>query len=203
MSVCAGSSTERTRRLYLLCSPGTVRPARAKILLKYFAGRFRWTARPAGQGFMSTQRRENRWQRTSCTGRAGVLGMAFAGPIAWHARAAATVGTAPPSLSASFHPSDNDPSPGAPDWSATNSLQSEYSNLQLARQNIRRSSPPPGAGCGAAFDPLATHRSSFSRIPSHSGLVCLHPTLPRFPAGKRRWTERYDGKGNLHLLYAA
>ena len=178
---------------------------------------------------MSTQRRENRWQRTSCTQRAEtssilgdeslslvwkVSGNASPGPVAQHSRALAKVGTAPirfhpsdkdlsPGTPDLFHPSDKDLSPGTPGWLATNSLQLDYSNLQLARQNIRRSSPPPGAGCGAAFDPLATHRSSFSRIPSPSGLVCLHPTLPRFPAGKRRWTERYDGKGNLHLLYAA
>ena len=178
------------------------------------AGQVRMDLEPGRIGFMSTQRRENRWQRRSCTQRAEtscilgdeslsrvwkVSGNASPGPVARHSRALAKVGTAP----IRFHPSDKDLSPGAPDWLATNSLQLDYSNLQLARQNIRRSSPPPGAGCGAAFDPLATHRSSFSRIPSPSGLVCLHPTLPRFPAGKRRWTERYDGKGNLHLLYAA
>ena len=178
------------------------------------AGQVQMDLEPGRIGFMSTQRRENRWQRTSCTQRAEtssilgdeslslvwkVSGNASPGPVAQHGRANATVGTAP----IRFHPSDNDPSPGAPDWSATNSLQSEYSNLQLARQNIRRSSPPSGAGCGAAFATLATHRSSLPRIPSPSGFVCLHPTLPQFPAGKCRWTERYDGKGNLHLLYAA
>jgi hypothetical protein len=163
---------------------------------------------------MSTQRRENRWQRTSCTQRAEtssilgdgsmslvwkVSGNANPAPVAQHGRAYAKVGTAP----IGFYPSDKDLSPGAPNWLATNSLQSDYSNLQLARQNIRRSSPPPGAGCGAALATLATHRSSLPHIPTPSGFVCLHPTLPQFPAGKRRWTERYDGKGNLHLLYAA
>ena len=163
------------------------------------AGQVRMDLEPGRIGFMSTQRRENRWQRTSCTQRAEtssilgdeslslvwkVSGNASPGPVAQHGRAYATVGT-------------------APIWLATNSLQSDYSNLQLARQNIRRSSPPSGAGCGAAFATLATHRSSLPRIPSPSGFVCLHPTLPQFPAGKCRWTERYDGKGNLHLLYAA
>jgi len=203
MSVCAGSSTERTRRLYLLCSPGTVRPARAKILLKYFAGRFRWTARPAGQGFMSTQRRENRWQRTSCTGRAGVLGMAFAGPIARHARAAATVGTAPPSLSASFHPSDEDLSPGAPEELATISLQSGNRIVQLVLQELRHGSPSFWAGPGEESGTPANHGPSLPHISSLSGLTSLHPTLPRVPAGRRRWAERYDGKGNLYLQHAA
>jgi hypothetical protein len=27
--------------------------------------------------------------------------------------------------------------------------------------------------------------------------------LPRVPAGRRRWAERYDGKGNLYLQHAA
>jgi hypothetical protein len=27
--------------------------------------------------------------------------------------------------------------------------------------------------------------------------------LPWLPAGRRRWAERYDGKGNLYLQHAA
>jgi hypothetical protein len=27
--------------------------------------------------------------------------------------------------------------------------------------------------------------------------------LPRVPAGRRRWAERYDGKGNMYLQHAA
>jgi hypothetical protein len=178
------------------------------------AGQVRMDLEPGRIGFMSTQRRENRWQRRNCTQRAEtssflddrsmllvwkVSGNASPGPVAQHGRAYAKVGTAPVWL----HPSDKDLSPGAPDWLATNSLQSDYNNLQIARQNIRRSSPPPGAGCCAAFATSATYRSSLPRFPSPSGFVCLHSTLPQFPAGKRRWMERYDGKGNLHLLYAA
>jgi hypothetical protein len=158
---------------------------------------------PGRIGFMSTQRRENRWQRTSCTQRAGASrvpgdrslspgwrasGHANPAPIAQHGRAHAKVGTAPPATRA---------------WLATNSLQSDHRTIRLVKQNIRRSSPSPRTGCRAASAILATHRSSLSFIPSPSGFVCLHPTLPQFPAGKRRWTERYDGKGNLHLLYAA
>jgi hypothetical protein len=154
---------------------------------------------PGRIGFMSTQRRENRWQRINCTHRGSVSGFANPAPIAQHGRAYAKVGTAP----IWFRPSDKELSPGALDWLATNSLQSDHRTIQFARQNIRRSSPPPGAGCRAASATLATHRSSLLRITSPSVFVCLHSTLPQFPAGKRRWTERYDGKGNLHLLNAA
>jgi hypothetical protein len=154
---------------------------------------------PGRIGFMSTQRRENRWQRINCTQRGSVSGFANPAPIAQHGRAYAKVGTAP----IWFRPSDKELSPGALDWLATNSLQSDHRTIQFARQNIRRSSPPPGAGCRAASATLATHRSSLLRITSPSVFVCLHSTLPQFPAGKRRWTERYDGKGNLHLLNAA
>jgi hypothetical protein len=187
---------------------------------------------------MSTQRRENRWQRTSCTHGAGVSrvpgdrssswgwrvpGHANPAPTAQHGRAQAKVGTAPPAAAA---------------WLATNSLQSDYRTMQLIqlvrlvrivqfvpffllveffsrlaypsagrekqnRRHTSRSAPPSGAALGAASGTLAALRSSLSFIPSPSGLDRLHPTLPQFPAGERRWTERYDGKGNLHLLHAA
>ena len=166
---------------------------------------------------MNTQRRENRWQRTSCTHGAGAFWHLSSGPIAQHGSAQAKVGTAPPA---------------APAWLATNSLQSDYRNLQLVQlvrivqfvQLVRflshlavqsavrerhekrhnaRSSTPSGASVSAATGTLTTPGSSHSFIPSPSGLDRLHPTLPQFPAGERRWTERYDGKGNLHLLHAA
>jgi len=166
---------------------------------------------------MSTQRRENRWQHRSCTQRAGASEHGNSAPIARHGRAHAKVGTAPPAKSA---------------WLATNSLQSDHRTIQIVQlvrivqfvQLVRflshlavqsavrerhekrhnaRSSTPSGASVSAATGTLTTPGSSHSFIPSPSGLVRLHPTLPRFPAGKRRWTERYDGKGNLHLLHAA
>jgi hypothetical protein len=167
------------------------------------AGQVCMDLEPGRIGFMSTQRRENRWQRISCTQRGSasgvpgdrsssqgwkVSGHANPAPIAQHGRAYAKVGTAPP---------------GVPVWLATNSLQSDHRTIKFAEQNIRRSSPPTGAGCRAASATLATHRSSLPRIASPSVFVCLRSTLPQFPAGKRRWTERYDGKGNLHLLNAA
>ena len=152
------------------------------------AGQVWMDLEPGRIGFMSTQRRENRWQRRSCTRRERVLGFANPAPIAQHGRAYAKVGTAPPVT---------------PAWLATNSLQSDRRTIQFAKQNIRRSSPPPGAGCRAASAILATRRSSLPHIPFPSVFVCLHSTLPQFPAGKRRWTERYDGKRDLYLLNAA
>jgi len=172
---------------------------------------------------MSTQRRENHWQHRSCTQRAGASEHGSFAPIARHDRAQAKVGTAPPAMPAWFHPSDGDLSLGAPERLATNSLQSDYRTMRLVqfvqfvplslvpsvprgklcKRHRARSAPPFGAALGVAAGTLATLRSSLAFIPSSSGLVFLHPTLPCFPAGKRRWTERYDGKGNLHLLHAA
>ncbi len=193
---------------------------------------------PGRKGFMSTQRRENRWQRISCTHGAGVSrvpgdrsssrgwrvsGHADTAPVAQHGGAQARVGTAPPAATA---------------WLATNSLQSGYRTIQLVqlvrivrivqfvpfvmlvefisrlavpfagrekqdRRHTSRRAPPSRAALGAATGTLAALRSSLSLIPSPSGLARLHPALPQFPAGKRRWTERYDGKGNLHLQHAA
>jgi hypothetical protein len=71
------------------------------------------------------------------------------------------------------------------------------------KRNSTRNGLPLGAALGEAIGTLATPGSSLSFIPSPSALDCLHPTLPQLPAGRRRWTERYDGKGNLHLLHAA
>jgi len=158
---------------------------------------------PGRIGFMSTQRRENRWQRTSCTNSAGpsripgdgysslgwrASGNAASPPNARHGRAHAKVGTVPP---------------GFPAWLATNSLQSDHRTSTVVKQIVRSSSPPSGAARRAASARPAIRRSSVLHIPSPSGFVRIHPTLPQFPAGRRRWTERYDGKGNLHLLNAA
>jgi hypothetical protein len=174
---------------------------------------------------MSTQRRENRWQRSSSTvggislrqfvpegvQSAGSPGQAGPVPIAHSARAYANGGTAPPATSA-CHPSDEGLSPVATAWLATNSLQSDHRTIQFARflqivrlvrQDIRRGSPPPGAGRRATTGTPATHRSSLPLIPFPSGFAHLRPTLPQFPAGQCRWTERYDGKRDLHLQYAA
>jgi hypothetical protein len=194
------------------------RPVRRRRIFKVFAGQVQMDRVPGRIGFMSTQRRENRWRRTSCTGCAKLSGQAFSGPIARYACAIASGGTAPPEFTARFHPSDEDLSPGAPVRLATKSLQSGYRIVQLVRlvqfvqlvlvvqfvpRDLRLSSPPFGAGLGAATGTPANHGSSLPHIPSPSGLACLHPTLPRVPAGRRRWAERYDGKGNLYLQHAA
>ena len=192
---------------------------------------------------MSTQRRENRWQRTSCTESgipgdrsssqgwkrgvptrrflpggvqcAGPPGETFPGPVARHACANASGGTAPP---------------GIPARLATNSLQSGYRFVKLVglvrlvrivriaklvrlvrlaqiarlvRQDKLSGSPPFAAGRSRATGTPANHGSSLPHIPSPSGLAPLYPTLPRVPAGRRRRAERYDGKRDLHLQHAA
>jgi hypothetical protein len=155
---------------------------------------------------MSTQRRENgstpaakarrrgprdRWQYRSCTEdakRSSQIRLAF---IAWFARVIATVGTAP--LKAIFK------MPQA--RLATNSLQSDHLFAQLApfvEQGIRRGSPPTGTATRSAGS-----RSSLPLTPIPSVLASVHPSLLSHPAGKCRWTERYDGKRDLHFQHAA
>jgi len=170
---------------------------------------------------MSTQRRENgstpatkdrrrgprdRWQHRSCTEdakRSSQIRLAF---IAWFARVIASVGTVPLKAlfkmpQASFHPSDQDLSPGAPERLATNSLQSDHLFAQLVpfvEQDIRRGSPPTRTATRSAGS-----RSSLPLTPIPSVLASVHPSLLNHPAGKCRWTERYDGKRDLHFQHAA
>src|ERR1039458_5464469 len=106
---------------------------------------------------MSRQRRQDRWQRSSCTKSAKVSGQVNPAPIVLHRRALATVGTAPPVISA---------------WLATNSLQSDHSYLNFVTpawfvsQDIRRESPPPRVGAFAAIGTITTRRSFLPFIPS-------------------------------------
>ena len=166
---------------------------------------------------MRTQRREdrstparktcrrgprNRSRLTSSTEGAGVLGMAHTALIARHDRANASDGTAPPG-SLRFCPSDQHLSPGITRRTATISLQKDYRIVLLVLQELRRGSPPFGAGIGAEIGTPANHGSSLPHIPSPSGFATLHPTLPQVLAGRRRRAERYDGKGNLYLQHAA
>jgi hypothetical protein len=158
---------------------------------------------------MRTQRRENRWQHTTCTKCARISGQAVLAPVAPHGRAYARVGTAPPTTPASFRPSDGDPSRWPPDWLATLSLQLDHRIPQFARpvdqdsQPSLRSSPPLGAGRRAGFGIPATLRSSLLHIPVPSGFARPSPALPQNPAGQCRWTERYDGKRDLYFQHAA
>jgi hypothetical protein len=155
-----------------------------------------WISSPAGQGFMSTQRQEGRWQRLSCTEHAKGSSQIWLLFLAWFARVIATVGTAPPH---------------AGTWLqavrlATIPLQSGHRFTQPDRQEIRRpsrSSPPTRAARSAIAGAPATCRSSLQLNPAPPVLVRLHPSLSNFPAGKCRWTERYDGKRDLYFLNAA
>jgi hypothetical protein len=203
MSACAGSSTDGLAASPLV-SPGTVRPARARFF-RYFAGQVQMDRAPGRIGFMSTQRREIRWRHIRCAGR---WGQTFLCPLAQRASAIASGGTAPP---------------GFPAWFATNSLQSGFRIVQLdrlvqllfvqlvqlvqlvllVRLVLRHGSPPFGDGPGATAGRPANHGFSLPHIPFPSGLACFHPTLPWVPAGRRRWAERYDGKGNLYLQHSA
>jgi hypothetical protein len=139
---------------------------------------------------MSTQRREDRTQRNSTENAKGLghLWLIFSALLA---RAAATVGTAPLEEALGL--------PKA--WLATKSLQSDYLFAQLAtfvEQDIRRGSPPIGT-----TNASADFRSSFPLAPLPSVLATVHPSLPNHPAGKCRWTERYDGKRDLYFQHAA
>jgi hypothetical protein len=168
---------------------------------------------------MSTQRRENRWRRTSCTDseaprwrflpdgvqRAGPSGAFVPGAARRCSCASASGGTAPPGILVD-RLSDEDLSPGSPAWLATNSLLSGHRIVQivlLVRQDHCHSSTLFGAGLGAATGTPATHGASLRRILSPSGFARIHPTLPQFPAGRRRRAERYDGKRDLYFQHAA
>ena len=159
---------------------------------------------------MRTQRRENRWQisrSTECVAHGGGNSLSGSGvsvqaspaPVALHARAGATVGTAPPSTTGSL----------LPEWLATNSLQSDSRMVKfvwLVPRNIRhssRSSPPLWNGNRSVSGIPATHVALLPHIPFSSGFARLHPTLPHDPAGQCRWTERYDGKRDMHFQHAA
>ena len=143
---------------------------------------------PGRIGFMSTQRRENRWQRTGCTKRAAALEKSFPAPVVQQVRALANGRTAPPRLGTRV---------------ATISLYLDYRLVSVVRQDIRRGSPPLGAGRRTRVSSKTTHGSSLRHIPSPSGTARLHLTLSQDPAGYRRRAERYDGKRDLYLQHAA
>jgi hypothetical protein len=210
MSACAGSSTERTpgqmvrtrTRRFTSCVPRKS-PVHKRLSFKHFAGQVRMDRRPGRIGFMSTQRRENRWQRTICFACAGLSEKALRSPVARRECTGASGGTAPPGFPTCFHPSDETPSPGAPEWLATNSLQLGFRIVQLVLQDLRHGSPPFGAGSGEATSTPATHGIPLPHISFPSAPAPLRPTLPRVPAGACRWTERYDGKRDLYFQHAA
>ena len=132
---------------------------------------------------MSTQRRENRWRRTSCTKQTEASGSYSPRPVARCACSFVSGGTAPPETPAWFHPSDEDLSPGTPVRLATISLQSGFRIVKLVREEVRQLSPPFGDGSGEAIGTPAIYRFPHPHIPSPSGHARLHLTLPRVPAG--------------------
>jgi hypothetical protein len=164
---------------------GIVRFIRARRF-KYLAGQVRMDLEPGRIGFMSTQRRENRWQRISCRVCHGVTEQACFTPAKGHALQTAKVETAPPSTAGL----------------ATNSLQSDYRTIKLVRPHLLRSSPSYGTPCRASVYAPALG-SSLRHVPFPSGFAPIHPALPQAPTGRRRWAERYDGKRDLHLQHAA
>ena len=164
MCACAGSSTDRTTSLSPAL-PGTVRIAR-EVFSSTSPARSGWISSSAGQGFMSTQRRENRWQRLTCTERRDAPEPSSSGPFALNARVRAMVGTAPPQHAARL---------------ATNSLQADYRSVRLIPQDFRhssRSAPPSPAAARAASAGPAAHALSLRRIPHPPALALLHPSLP-------------------------
>ena len=166
MSVCAGSSTKvfRTRwsgfrfAASTLALPG-FSPVRKRRFFKVLAGKVQMDT-PGRIGFMSTQRRENRWRRKICTRGAKASGMTLSGPAALLACTYVSGGTAPPEI---------------PVRLATNSLHSGYRIVRLVLQDLRQSSPPLGAGPGAETGTPAIHGSSHSHTPAPSGPARFHP----------------------------
>ena len=158
--------------------------------------------------FMSTQKRENRWQRKSCTERMGVLGgqswsrgrITRNDPCPTHvARFVSVVanGQTAPLVSILW---------SAFAWLATKFLPSDHHLGQLVRPVLkadRRGSAPPRVPNRAALGTQASPRSSLPHIPYPSGSLRLHPTLPYAPAGYRRRAERYDGKRDMYFQHAA
>jgi hypothetical protein len=177
-------------------------------------------------GFMSTQKRENRlssatktdrrafrcrWQLMTGTKRTDSGDLPFPSGITCLFGADANGRTAPLlsilwSIWAWFRPSDEDQLPGTPLRMATNFLHSDRPLRQLVQPAFRadrRGSPPLWVGCRAALGTLASPRSSSRHIPFPSGLVRFHLSLPQFPAGYDRRTERYDGKRDMYFQHAA
>jgi hypothetical protein len=158
--------------------------------------------------FMSTQKRESRWQRKSCTERTGVLGgqswsrvrIFRNDPRPTHvARFASAIanGQTAPLVSILW---------SAFAWMATKFLRSDHLLGQLVRPVLkadRRGSAPPRVPNRAALGTQASPRSSLPYIPYPSGSARLHPTLPHAPAGHRRRAERYDGKRDMYFQHAA
>jgi hypothetical protein len=157
--------------------------------------------------FMSTQKRESRWQRRSCSERTGVLGGRFWSrgrttrnePRSIHVArfVCAVANETAPLMSILW---------SAWAWMATKFLRTDHLLGQLVRPVLkadRHGAPPPRVRSRAAMGTQASPRSSLPHIPYLSGSAGLHPTLPHAPAGHRRRAERYDGKRDMYFQHAA
>jgi hypothetical protein len=161
------------------------------------AGRVqRRIASPAGHGFMSAQRREDRSERERCAAGAGAMV-----PWALAGCAGARGRTAPPrngvrlatnSLPSDRRQSQHRPGPG-PDFGFDR-------RDWIVGMEIRYAREPFGSRRHAASPTPESRRLS---SPPNSPPTRFRPALPGFPAGIRRRAERYDGKRDMHLLHAA
>jgi hypothetical protein len=160
---------------------------------------------------MSTQRREDGFSKAAEVRRRGIRdrrqqvvltdqengwSRVWLVLFAWIARAIAAVGTAP------LETTDR----SSPGRQATKSLHTDYQTRQIVGQATRRAQR--GALslwglCGAGADAPATYGSSLRLILAPSVLMTDHRSSPHIPAGKRRWTERQDGKRDMHFFNAA
>lgn len=137
---------------------------------------------------MSSQRRESRWQRKACTGRAETWSSSLSVTGSCSGISGASGGTTPPETPARW---------------VTDSLHTDHRFEQCAAQIARHGVPPLRAGSQAAFGPQTLRRLSLPHIPTPPGFASVHPTSPQAPAALSRRAERYDGKGNLYLFDAA
>jgi hypothetical protein len=151
---------------------------------------------------MSTQRREGRCKRWSLESRTGMQERSCFAPIMRDRDTRTNGRTARPEIQAQLHCGGTMFSL-AMDELATNSLQKDYSILQLVRHTLRRDSSPLWTEPSVSFGPPALHGSSPLLISILSGSAHTRPALPQAPAGKSRWAERYDGKRDLHFQHAA
>lgn len=144
---------------------------------------------PGRIGFMSTQRREARWQPAGCARSARKPGWSLFSLGSWLALVVVRAVTARPDSTAKL---------------ATNSLPEDYLPKQLVRQQLRRCGAPPGSGgLRTASRTPAARRSSLSRFSTLSRLASHPSCWPQAPVIPIRRAERYDGKGNLHFIHAA
>ena len=182
--------------------PGTVRPARAGFF-KYFAGQVPMDRAPGRTRVHEHAETGKPLAAYKLHGtRRRIREKSLAGPIARHGRANASGGTAPPRIPVCTPATKTCRRGSRHGWPQTlcNWVTVSYS---LFCKNFAAARRPQGPASARQPAHQRTHGSSLPHIPSPSGLARLHPTLPQVPAGRRRWAERYDGKGNLYLQHAA